>query len=283
MSFSASSMSLHGQPDALLPALAADRFDAEDADTELSLEEMTQGLFLGYDPATFARHLAALDDGLPLPEIFSWRLAPTLAESVAGLSADERRIHTVMRQLLEQKRKSGKYFAAFRAVCQAHPDSEYLMLQALAYLQLWDPDQADALEASLVMLHPTWLTMRFTRAAQMLLLTDPNDPDPEALANFRDLMDDRYELHEHSRDPNDEEVMMFYSATAAYFTLTGHFFRAIYSLNLADAAGADHLQPVMTQLLLKLFETKQMAQLKQFLTPLRLDRERRWAESKSSS
>lgn len=273
-----------------LPSLSGKAFptSAPAPDDEISLEAIAPDLFLGYHPPTFAQHLAKLNDDLPLPQVFSWRMPETLDESLAPFNADERRLIRVMGQLLDQNRKSGKYAEAFGELMRAHPDSEFLAMMLLNYLHSWFPEQVQERESAFIADHPDWLTMRFGRAAQLLLQTDPLSPDPAVLAAFLELMEHRLELHEHlprwpEQVPADETVMMFYTATAAYFIVTNQYYRAIYSLTMVDATGAQRLASMMNILLQKLLFDGKLPQLRQFLAPLQHDRERRREATAGSS
>ncbi|PKL76669.1 MAG: hypothetical protein CVV27_09080 [Candidatus Melainabacteria bacterium HGW-Melainabacteria-1] len=257
--------------------------DAEESGAGRSMSEMLEAIFLGYHPPSFATRLSLLDDGLPLPQVFAWE-ADVDDPVLSQLNSEETRTLKGFEQITFQGRKSSKYLQAMQALQAAHPESEYLALILINYLQRWDQAQYQELETQLADAHPDWLLLRFTHASGLLLDTDPTDPDPKAIARFLAVMNDRFELHEQlERQPtvplSETLVMSFYTATAAYYILTDRFARACYSLNLAAAAGAENLLPLMSQLLMRVLDQDQLEGLKTFLEPLRQEREASWSEA----
>ena len=260
-------------------------FEFEDEESEMPpVAEMLQAMFLGFELPAFAERLASLDDGLPLPQVFDWKEA-LLPETVLDFNADDRRTYAVFRQIVEQERKSGKYLQAMQALCARYPDSQELQLDLVAYLTQWHPEAGQSLSRELLAAHPEWLLVRLHEATRLILQAPDADLPDEAPSAFVELLQHKLELHQHleGRQATTEEVFAFYHATAAYYIATGHFERAIYSLNAcACIEPGEALEPLLLHLLIGMDETERGEEVREFLNPMLMERVKQIRSAKQS-
>lgn len=228
-------------------------------------------MFLGYELPALAQALARLDDGLPLPAVFDWQ-APEPVELAGRFSQDEIKTVVVFEQILQQKRKSGKYYQEMKSLAERHPTPE---LEALlvTYLTQWLPGEAEQRIRNCLAEHPDWLLLRSLWATRVLMEAAPEQM-PLALVVFLERMQDKLELHQHLDGPVREDLVnVFYSATALFFLHADQPERALYSLNVIAASGArDYALKLLEQLLNQVDAQGQRDRLQAFIGPLQSER-----------
>lgn len=255
------------------PLAMLDDIELEDEDDSPPVSEMLRLMLLGYDLQEMAQRLESLHDGLPLPRVFSWGDVRHV-EDLLELSPEDKRTVLVFEQILQQSRKSGKHYAAMQALAAKYPDSPELEMLLLSYLNLWDPAEAEARFRTLLEGRPDWLLLRSLLGAKMLLAAEESF-DAQVEADFRTLMQDRFELHEHA-DPaglRADQVFPFYQTMAWWYILTGHPERALYCLNVCARTG---LKGDLDELLMVLLERAEADgkgdRLREFIEPLQRER-----------
>lgn len=202
---------------------------------------------------------------------------PNFAE-LLDLNPDEKRTLNAFQQIMSQERKSSRYFDAFEAIRARFPDCEQLAIPAIAYRDNWEPEAGKALQDELLAAHPDWLLLRFAAASHMLGEQHPDHPDPEALEAVAELLQHRFELHEHLQaqgreTATHEEAFAFYYTTATYFLMTRRFERALYSLNVCAAIqGREAVLSPTVFLFLQLEGHGADKPLQAFLAPLQKSR-----------
>lgn len=211
-----------------------------------------------------ARSLSQLDDGLPIPRVFSWD-PPEPIELQLGLTPDDIKTVLVFEQLLQQKRKSGKHFQALKELAARHPAPELEML-LLTYLTQWLPAEAEQRFAAQLEAHPDWLLLRSLWATRGLLEAPPEHL-PLALVAFLARMNDRLELHQHVDGPVRADLAnVFYHATSLFFLLADRPERALYGLNVLSRTGpAASAEKLLERLLQRAEAAGWQARLQQFV------------------
>lgn len=198
-------------------------------------EQMIRLLFTGFELPEFAQELAKLNDGLPLPEVFSWRPATPENAALAMLQPEELRTFRAFQQIVENERKSSKYLAAMQALLEVYPDLQPLALLISQYLCIWCPEAHFPFVETQLAAHPDWRILRYVYAGYLLLRQTPVDQTTQT--DFRALLNQQLELHSHLQGqiPDAWEVLAFYQTQATWFVFGDlHLERALYAINVCQ-------------------------------------------------
>ncbi len=247
--------------------------DSSQSQTKQDFLPMLGLVFLGYDLEAYAKKLAELNDGLPLPQVFSWE-EPEAVEHQLRLEPEDIKTVLVFEQILQQKRKSGKHYQAMKELSERHPAPELEML-LITYLTQWLPNEAESRFHQQLEAHSDWLLLRSLWSTR-LMMEAPPELMPAALAAFKERMQNKFELHEHVSGPVAADLVnTFYYATALYFLNSNQPERCLYSINVLERTGPrQSALKLLEKLLLQIDSNGQRDQLQDFVAPFRAEKMR---------
>ena len=180
------------------------------------------------------RGLVRLDDGLPLPEPLVVR--PWDGESsVDQLESSDRRLCRIVEQLIQDERKSSKYFQQLQDLYQRHELQE-LALMYFSYAAEWDFLSQETWRSEIarcVAEHPEWLDLRLRYARDHLVETEGGEI--LGLPRFEEIMEHGFLLHAYPGEHHELTAYQFYLDMYMFFLLSDRFERAAYAFWQAHA------------------------------------------------
>lgn len=222
----------HGQGEVNIESDARSQITGEEQQHMAGLEVLLSQMMLSPQHLQqWQSSLAALDDGLPIPEPLPFH--PWHDEDLLHrLTPEHKRVYRVFQQLLQDERKSQRYATAFQELCEAYPEEETLWHMHFAYAYRWSKVDADDVLATLKA-HPHWLFVRLLYARETLK-EESFDPD-----RYREALGHKLLLQEHlgpELQPSDLLVYQFHLDTFMFFSLAGQLERAAFAFWQAHAA-----------------------------------------------
>jgi len=225
----------HGQGGMNIASDARSQMSGDEQEQVSSLEMLLSQLMLMPQSLTQWQHtLRALNDGLAVPEALVFE--PWTDDALlALLTPEQKRVYQVFQQLLQDERKSTRYYDLFMALCQQYPEEETLWHMKFAYDYRWRQGPGPELQ-SLLIRHPHWLFLRLL-AARESLKEDQFLPEV-----YQAVLDQRLLLHEHVQAVGEALVLtdllvyQFHLDLFMFFSLTGQLERAAFAFWQAHAA-----------------------------------------------
>lgn len=225
----------HGQGGMNISSDARSQISGDEQEQVTSLEILLSELMLmPQHIQQWQQTLGALDDGLAIPEALSFG-AWTDDALLARLSPEQKRVYHVFQQLLQDERKSTRYYDLFVALCQTCADEETLWHMKFAYDYRWRQGPGPELQALLAS-HPHWLFLRLLAARESL---KEDEFLPEV---YREVMAQQLFLHEHQQSAGDALVLtdllvyQFHLDLFMFFALTGQLERSAFAFWQAHEA-----------------------------------------------
>lgn len=225
----------HGQGGMNIASDARSQMSGDEQEQVLSLEVLLSQLMLMPQHLQQWQHtLRALDDGLAIPKPLDFEAWNDEA-LVTKLSPEHKRVYQVFQQLLQDERKSTRYYELFVHLCQTYADEETLWHMKFAYDYRWQQGSGSELQ-SLLALHPHWLFLRLLAARESL---KEDDFLPET---YKEVMAQQLLLHEHQQSAGaalvltDLLVYQFHLDLFMFFALTGQLERAAFAFWQAHEA-----------------------------------------------
>ena len=225
----------HGQGSVNIASDARSQMSGDEQEQVSSLEMLLSQLMLMPQSIKQWQHtLQALNDGLAVPEALSF--APWTDDGLlAQLTPEQKRVYQVFQQLLQDERKSTRYYDLFVALCQQYPEEETLWHMKFAYDYRWRQGPGPELQ-SLLGRHPHWLFLRLLAARESL------KEDQFLPAVYQEVLDQRLLLHEHVQAAGEALVLtdllvyQFHLDLFMFFSLTGQLERAAFAFWQAHEA-----------------------------------------------
>jgi hypothetical protein len=225
----------HGQGGMNIASDARSQMSGDEQEQVSSLEMLlSQLMLMPRSLAQWQRTLSALNDNLAVPETLAF--VPWTDDALlAQLSPEQKRVYQVFQQLLQDERKSTRYYDAFVALCQHYPEEETLWHMKFAYDYRWRQGPGDELQ-SLLVSHPHWLFLRLLAARESL------KEDEFLPAVYQDVLAQRLLLHEHLQAAGEDLVLtdllvyQFHLDVFMFFSLTGQLERAAFAFWQAHEA-----------------------------------------------
>jgi len=229
MSFLPHTLSFFGHVSDPLTGLDADFLNEVSGD-DAPLSKVLMRMMTAISPEAQAQRLTNIPDPWPVPQVLTGK-AWQENDDLPAWKADERKLFLIFKQLVNDRRKSTRYYQAFTQLCHKYPQSETLQHLRCSYLGEWESPQVVRQEIqTLLQEHPGWLFLRLQWARSFL---HEEHPEPE---NFRAALQDKLLLEQHLPDLEgpltDLLIYQFHLELYLFFCLQRYLPRAAWCFNV---------------------------------------------------
>lgn len=250
-------------------------------------------LYVEHDLNDFAQQLKKLDDGLPVPETFSWEEQPNpFRDEEKQFQGPDKRLFSAFEQIVLQGRKSGKYLKQAQSLFERMP-LQGLAISLAQYLIRWQPEDVYTFVLKCTQEHEDWHTLRFMAASHLLQMEAQVELPEKLKYDYQALMLKKQALHEFGILALDSlTVLCYYLAEALFYSRQGqHLLRALYALNVCfqisqksqTPAEKAPWQQVLDLWFARVQELGLETEINDFMLPLLNAKRKRWETRQKSS